>query len=145
MWAFTRAIWESDVVIWASFLNCIRNERSSIERGSETGKGRESITREHETVKCVGELVKVCTHVLHFSILRKISLYVYIIQACLQLMISLVWKHWEYRHELFLQKIVLHIGCYYAYLSSNILCFPKSHTYQLSTLNFLAIWMDCFY
>lgn len=88
----------------------VRNERSFLGRGSETGQGREAITWEHETVKHVGGLVKVCTEVLHFSILRKISLYVYIIQACLELMISLVWKHWEYRHELFLQQIVLRIG-----------------------------------
>lgn len=49
----------------------VRNERSFLERGSETGQGREAITREHETVKHAGGLVKVCMQVLHFSILRK--------------------------------------------------------------------------
>lgn len=49
----------------------VRNERSFLERGSETGQGREAITLEHETVKHAGGLVKVCTQVLHFSTLRK--------------------------------------------------------------------------
>lgn len=118
----------------------VRNERSSIERGSETGKGREAITREHETVKHVAGQRRSAQNFYTSVSLEKILLCVYIIQACLELMISLVWIT---RNTII--STANCIGSYYTYLSSNILCFPKSHTYQLSTLNFLAIWMDCFY
>lgn len=43
----------------------------------------------HRTVKHYGGLVKVCTEVLHFSVLTKVSLYVHITQAGLKFKILL--------------------------------------------------------